>query len=376
MKVARPSVVWIATVAAIVATVVLLREILLPFVAAIALAYLLDPIVDRFERMGVNRSVACLSLIILFYIGLAGTLAMAVPVVGSELATLVDKLPEYIGQLQAFAADPKRPWLRKIVGEGLLEAEQSAGHLATMAADWIPSVLRSVWSDTGAVISIFSLLIVTPIITFYLLQGWKDLIAVIDRSIPVAQRETVRTLAGELDETIAGFLRGQGTICLILALYYAFALWLTGLNHAILIGLVAGLISFIPYLGMLAGLVVSLFVVILQFWPSWTLIPFVLGIFVVGQGIADYVLAPRLVGERIHLGPVEVMFAIAAFGYLFGFVGLLIAVPLGAAIGVVVRFATKQYLVSSEATIEPPAVALPEEAASTHKSWLKAIFGK
>src|SRR5262245_32286093 len=269
---------------------------------------------------------------------------MAIPVVGSELATLADKLPEYIGQLEALAADPKRPWLHKIVGEGLLEAEQSAGQLAAMAADWIPTLLRSILSDSRALLSLLSLLIVTPIITFYLLKGWKQLIAAIDRSIPVAQREAFRTLAGELDSTIAGFLRGQGTICLILAFYYALALWLIGLNHGILIGLAAGLISFIPYLGMLTGLVVSLFVVILQFWPSWMLIPIVLTIFVAGQGIADYVLAPYLVAERIHLGPVEVMFAIAAFGYLFGFVGLLIVVALAGAVGVVIRFATKQFL--------------------------------
>ena len=276
---------------------------------------------------------------------------MAIPVVGSELATLIDKLPEYIGQFEALASDSKRPWLRKIVGEGLLEAEQSAGQLATMAADWIPT-LRSIWSDSRALLSLFSLLVVTPIITFYLLKGWKQLIGAIDCSIPAAQRETVRTLAGQLDDTIAAFLRGQGTICLILAVYYALALWLTGLNHGILIGLAAGLISFIPYLGMLTGLLVSLFVVVLQFWPDWTLIPVVLAIFVVGQGIAYYVLAPYLIAERIHLSPVEVMFAIAAFGYLFGFVGLLIAVPLAAAIGVVVRFATKQYLVSSAPTIK------------------------
>ena len=148
--------------------VVLLHEILLPFVAAIALAYLLDPTVDRFERLGVNRSVAGLGLITLFYLGLAGALAMAIPVVGSEVATLVDKVPEYIGQLEALAAEPKHPWLRKIVGEGLLEAEQSAGQLATMAADWIPSLLRSVWSDSRALLSVFSLLVVTPIITFLL----------------------------------------------------------------------------------------------------------------------------------------------------------------------------------------------------------------
>jgi predicted PurR-regulated permease PerM len=305
MNVARPSVIWIATLAAVVATVVLLHEILLPFVAAIALAYLLDPLVDRIERMGVNRSAAALGIICLFYLALAGTLAMAIPVIGSELATLIDKLPEYIGQLQALAADPKRPWLRKIVGEGLLEAEQSAGQLATMAADWIPSLLRSIWSDSRALLSLFSLLVVTPIITFYLLKGWKRLIAAIDRSIPAAQRETVRALTGQLHDTIAGFLRGQGTICLILAFYYALALWLTGLNHGILIGLAAGFISFIPYLGMLTGLVVSLVVAALQFWPSWTLIPVVLAIFVVGQGIADYVLAPFLIAERIHLNAVR-----------------------------------------------------------------------
>jgi predicted PurR-regulated permease PerM len=249
MNVARPSVIWIATLAAVVATVVLLHEILLPFVAAIALAYLLDPLVDRIERMGVNRSAAALGLICLFYLALAGALAMAIPVVGSELATLIDKLPEYIGQLQALAADPKRPWLRRIVGEGLLEAEQSAGQLAAMAADWIPTLLRSIWSDSRALLSLFSLLVVTPIITFYLLESWKQLIAAIDSSIPAEQRETVKTLAGQLDDTIAGFLRGQGMICLILACYYALALWLAGLNHGILIGLAAGLISSFPISG-------------------------------------------------------------------------------------------------------------------------------
>jgi predicted PurR-regulated permease PerM len=301
---------------------------------------------NRLERIGVNRSVAAFGFIVLFYLGLAGVLAVATPLVGSELATLIDKLPEYIGQLQAFAADPKRPWLRKIIGEGLVEAEQSAGELTTMAADWIPSLLRSVWSDSRSLISVFSLLVVTPIVTFYFLKDWKRLIAAIDRSIPAARRETVWALAGELNDTIAGFLRGQGTICLILAFYYALALRLIGLDHGILIGLAAGLISFIPYLGSLTGLVVSIFVVVLQFWPSWTLIPVVLGIFIVGEGIADYVLAPFLIAQRVHLNPVGAMFAIAAFGYLFGFVGLLIAVPLAAAIGVVVRFATKQYLVS------------------------------
>jgi predicted PurR-regulated permease PerM len=377
MNMARPSVIWIATLAAVAATVVLLREILLPFVAGIALAYLLSPIVERLERIGVNRSVAAFAIISLFYLGAAGVMAVVTPVLGAQVAGLIDKLPEYIAQLQAFAVDPKRPWLRKIIGEGLLEAEQSAGELASMAADWIPSVLRAVWSDSQALISIFSLLVVTPIVTFYLLKDWKGLIAAIDRSIPAAQRETVRALAHELDDTIAGFLRGQGTICLALAIYYALALWLIGLNHGILIGLAAGLISFIPYLGSLTGLAVSLFVAVLQLWPSWTLIPVVLGIFVAGQAIADYVLSPYLIGPRIHLNPVWVMFAVAAFGYLFGFVGLLIAVPLAAAIGVIVRFATRLYPEGpSAAGPEPAPAPAPKEAPPPRKSWLKAALWK
>jgi predicted PurR-regulated permease PerM len=257
--------------------------------------------------------------------------------------------------------------LRKIIGEGLSEAEQSAGQITSAAADWIPTLLRSLWSDSRALLSIFSLLVVTPIVTIYLLIDWKRLIATIERSIPAARRETVLALTGELDDTIAGFLRGQGTICLILALYYALALRLIGLNHGILIGLAAGLISFIPYLGSLTGLVLSICVAVLQFWPSWTLIPVVLGIFLAGQAIADYVLSPYLIASRVQLNPVSIMFAIAAFGYLFGFVGLLIAVPLAAAIGVVIRFAMRQYQVSQlEATT---VISAPEPSGKKSGFW-------
>ena len=367
MNVTRPSVLWLATLAAVVVVVVLLHGILLPFVAGIALAYLLNPVVDRLARLGLNRAVAALGIISVFIIGVGVLVVLAIPTIGEEVATFIEKVPRYIGQLQAFATDPSRPWLRKIVGEGVNEAEQSLGELATFGADWIPSVLRSLWSDSQALISIFSLLVVTPIVTLYLLNDWHGLIAAIDRSVPVAQRETVHTLSREIDDTLAGFLRGQGTICLILAFYYALALHLIGLNHGLLIGLTSGLISFIPYLGSLIGLVLSLCVVVLQFWPNWSMIPVVLGIFVAGQAIADYALAPYLIASRVHLNPVWVMFAIAAFGYLFGFVGLLIAVPLAAAIGVVVRFATRRYLV---AQLEPTAaVRVPEPSGKRTSFW-------
>src|ERR1700731_90215 len=359
MTATRPTMIWIGTLGAIALLVVLLRDILLPFVAGIALAYLLDPVVERIERIGVNRTIATLGIVGIFIVGVGGMLVLVTPLLGTEVADFIEKVPQYIGKLQAFANNPGRPWLRKIIGEGLSEAEQSAGQLTSVAADWIPTFLRSLWSDSRAVMSIFSLLVVTPIVTIYLLIDWKRLIAAIDGLIPAAQHETVLALSGELDDTISGFLRGQGTICLVLAIYYALALRLIGLNHGILIGLAAGLISFIPYLGSLTGLVLSLCVVVLQFWPGWTLIPVVLGIFLAGQAIADYVLSPYLIASRVQLSPVWIMFAIAAFGYLFGFVGLLIAVPLAAAIGVVIRFAIRQHLFSPPEAAPPPKEAPP-----------------
>jgi predicted PurR-regulated permease PerM len=370
VNVSRPSVLWIATLAVVVGVVVLLREILLPFVAGIALAYLLDPVVAQIERLGVNRTVAALGIVGLFIIGVGGVMVQVTPLLGTEVADFIEKVPQYIGKLQAFANDPGRPWLRKIIGEGLSEAELSSGQLTSVAADWIPTVLRSLWSDSRALMSIFSLLVVTPIVTVYLLIDWKRLIAAIDGLIPAAQHETVLALSGELNDTIAGFLRGQGAICLILAFYYALALRLIGLNHGILIGLAAGLISFIPYLGSLTGLVLSLCVVVLQFWPSWTLIPVVLGIFLAGQAIADYVLSPYLIASRVQLNPVWIMFAIAAFGYLFGFVGLLIAVPLAAAIGVVIRFAMREY----QAGLLEPAAAPATVGSAPEPSGKKTSF--
>ena len=349
----------------------LLRDILLPFVAGIALAYLLDPVVGRIERLGVNRTIATLGIVGLFIIGVGGVMVQVTPLLGTEVADFIEKVPKYIEKLQAVANNPGRPWLRKIIGEGLSEAEQSSGQLTSMAADWIPTFLRSLWSDSRALMSILSLMVVTPIVTIYLLMDWKRLIAAIDGLVPAAQHETVLAISGELNDTISGFLRGQGTICLVLALYYASALRLTGLNHGILIGLAAGLISFIPYLGSLTGLVLSLCVVVLQFWPDWTMIPVVLGIFLVGQAIADYVLAPYLIASRVQLNPVWIMFAIAAFGYLFGFVGLLIAVPLAAAIGVVIRFAMRQYQASQLEPAAAPAtvVSVPEPSGKKTSFW-------
>jgi len=187
---------------------------------------------------------------------------------------------------------------------------------------------------------------VTPVVAFYLLYDWDRMVAKIDSWLPRDHRETIHTILADIDNAVAGFVRGQGTLCLVLGLFYGVALTIAGLNFGLLIGLFAGFISFIPYVGSITGFLLSVGVAVVQFWPDWTPIAVIAGIFLVGQFLEGNVLQPKLVGEQIGLHPVWVMFALFAFGALFGFTGLLIAVPVSAAIGVVVRFALGRYLES------------------------------
>ena len=200
------------------------------------------------------------------------------------------------------------------------------------AMKYVNDVIGSLWSKGQAVISLFSLLIITPVVAFYLACDWDRMLNSIDQLIPVKQRETVRKLAREIDASISAYVHGQSAVCLILGSYYAIGLTLAGLNFGFLIGVVCGLISFIPYVGSLTALVVSLCVAFAQFFPEWGHILIIAGIVLVGQFIEGNVLSPKLVGHSVGLHPVWLMFALFAFGYLFGFVGLLLAVPLAAAI--------------------------------------------
>jgi predicted PurR-regulated permease PerM len=342
MPPARPLLFWIATIALVAVAAVLLREVLLPFVAGMALAYLLDPLVNRLEKIGRNRAIATLFVLGLFLLTVITLLTVAVPVIGAEVATLIDSLPSYLTLLQSLAEAPGHPWISKIVDAGMGAAQRSSAELTAMSASWISAFLRALWSDGRAIMSILSLLVVTPIVTAYLVYDWNRIIASLDDCIPAAHRTTVRALAREIDGTISSFLRGQGTICVMLGVFYALALRSVGLKHGVLIGLLSGLLGFVPYLGSLTGLLLSIGVAILQFGLDWEPILIVLGIFLVGQSTADYVLAPVLVGSKVHLNPVWLLFALFSFGYLFGIVGLLIAVPLAASIGVLVRFALRQ----------------------------------
>jgi predicted PurR-regulated permease PerM len=346
MNFTRPIVFWTAMLASVVAAVVLLRGALLPFVAGGVLAYLLNPVVGRIERLGMNRLLATLGIMAIVVMAATVLMVLAVPTIVRELSYFIESLPSYLRRLQTLTSDPGRPWLSKIVGEGREEAERSFGEITSLAANWFGAFLHSIWSGGQALISIASLAVVAPIVACYLIFDWNRMIGAIDHWVPPVYRRTIRTLASEIDHTIRGFVRGQSSLCLALAAFYALALSLIGLKHGVLIGVASGLLSFIPYLGSLTGLVIATCVAIAQFWPNWTLVFLVLAVFFVGQSLADYVLAPYLVGRKVHLNPVWMMFALFAFGYLFGFVGLLIAGPLAAAIGVLVRFALRQYYAS------------------------------
>lgn len=335
---------WAITIAVFALALWLLHDVLLPFVAGLALAYLLNPLANRIERAGGSRLIAALIIVGGFVLGSLLLIILVAPLLGNQLTALIAKLPAYLARLQELVTD--RPWLSKIVGEGFSEAQQSTGELVKQGVEWGASFLKSLWSGGRALVSIFSLLIVTPIVAFYLIYDWNRMVTAVDSIVPLPYRQTVRALAVEMNAAIGGYFRGQTLVALALGLYYAISLSVSGLSFGLLIGILSGFLTFIPYVGSLTGLVVAVGVAIAQFWPNYPRILIVLGIFLIGQFMEGNVLSPKLVGDRVGLHPVWLMFALFAFGYLFGFVGLLLAVPLAAAVGVLVRFALRRYLQS------------------------------
>jgi predicted PurR-regulated permease PerM len=337
---------WLAALVVFVLVLWLLSDILLPFFAGFAIAYLLNPLIDRFERLGVPRIAAALLIISIVLVALVLIILLVAPVIGSQLSSFIAKTPDYVTKLQSLLSDQSRPWVQKLTGAGF-NPEQSLSGLVSQGAGYFTSFLKSLWSGGRAIVSLFSLIVVTPVVAFYLIYDWHRMIVAVDGWIPVHQRATVRHLARDVDAAIAGFFRGQSLVCAILGTYYAIGLSLVGLNFGVLIGVIAGLLTFIPYVGSMTGLILGIGVAVAQFWPSYSSVLAVLGVFLAGQTIEGTILTPRLVGKSVGLHPVWLMFALLAFGYLFGFAGLLVAVPLAATIGVLMRFALHRYLASS-----------------------------
>lgn len=342
VEVRRQIAFWGVTLLVFVALLYLLRGMLLPFLAGMVLAYFLDPVADRLEEWGLGRAVATSLILLAFIVLFVVALLVIVPILGEQIAGFAERLPGYVGSLQAMVAENDfLNRLRKADGSEALR--DNLDSVVQQGAKWTSAVLTSIWSSGMALVSITSLLVITPIVAFYMLLDWDRMVARIDDYLPRDHKQTIRMLARDMDKAVAGFVRGQGSVCLALGVFYAVALTVAGLNFGLLIGIFAGLISFIPFVGSITGLVLSVGVAIVQFWPEWWMVLIVIAIFSFGQFVEGNFLQPRWVGKSIGIHPVWLMFALAAFGSVLGFVGLLIAVPVTAAIGVLVRFALDRY---------------------------------
>lgn len=337
---------WLLSFAALVGFLLVFREVLLPFVAGMALAYLLDPVADRLETVGFNRLWATVTILFVFVLFFVVFVMLLVPVLGHQLSGLTTDFPTYMQRLQDLLISQLGDRLGRLTGMTAADLKSSLANLVGQGAGWLGNILTSLWSGGQALMSLMSLAVVTPVVAFYLIHDWNDIVDKIDGWLPRDHRDVVRRLAGEMDAAVSGFVRGQVSVCVLLGLFYAIALGLVGLNFGLLIGIGAGLVSFIPFVGATLGFLVSLGVALVQFWPDWQMVLIVFAIFAAGQFLEGNILQPKLVGTRVGLHPVWLMFALFAFGYLFGFVGMLIAVPAAAAVGVLARFILTQYLTS------------------------------
>lgn len=337
---------WFASAFLLILFLYVFSSILLPFLAGMALAYFLDPVADRLERLGLTRTAATVVILIGFVIVLVLALLLVIPVLVNQVRDFMLRLPDYLAMLQSLITELDPAWFEEVLGVDSAALREGLNSLLAQGTGFIATLFQSIWTSGLALVNLISLFVVTPVVAFYMLLDWDRMIARIDDWVPRNQVETVRSLGREINTVVAGFVRGQGTVCLILGAIYAVGLTIVGLNFGLLIGFFAGLISFIPYVGSLVGLVLSLGVAFVQFWPEWYWIAAVAAVFFVGQFIEGNILQPKLVGKSVGLHPVWLMFALFAFGYLFGFVGLIVAVPASAAVAVLVRFALQRYMAS------------------------------
>jgi predicted PurR-regulated permease PerM len=320
----------------------LLAPVLTPFIAAALLAYISDPIADRLEKLGMPRTAAVIAVFVLIIVVVALLVILVGPLIGAQVQALFEALPEIVRKFEVV-------WVPRILGWLNLEPGQDLGlgiflsKYGELFGDWSGKVLVSVGKSGGAVLAAVLSLFLIPIILFYMLRDWDMIVAHIGALVPESKRETVFRLAHESDEVLGAFLRGQLLVMLALAAIYSIGLTLVGVEYAIAIGVVSGLVSFVPYLGFIFGIALAGLTVALEPDPLWQLLG-VVATFSIAQFIEGSVLTPKLVGNRIGLHPVLVIFAVAAGGKLFGFFGILLALPVAAVLSVIVRFAFNRYL--------------------------------
>jgi predicted PurR-regulated permease PerM len=332
----------------------LLSPVLMPFAVAAMLAYLGDPLANRLQRLGMSRVWAASVVFLVLLLALVGVLLLLIPLISRQIENLIENLPRY----SQWAEQTAWPWLqqklhldpRMFESDQLLAAIKA--HLGSIG-DIATSVLGKVSRSGVGVVLWMTNLVLIPVVAFYLLRDWHRLVGTIDRMLPRSIEPTIAHLAHESDKVLGAFVRGQLLVMLALGIFYGAGLSLVGLSVGLLIGIVAGLLSFVPYLGFIVGFGAAIIAVLVQY-GDWSHVLMICGVFAVGQLLEGYVLVPRLVGGKIGLHPVAVIFAVLAGGYLFGFLGVLLALPAASVIVVLLRYLLERYRLSELYTEEGP----------------------
>ena len=336
---------WFCGFALFAFVLYLLSGMLAPFVAGLAVAYFFDPVADRIEDAGLSRGLSA-GVVILTFLGLAAAiLILLFPLLQGQVIGLVLRIPDLIEILRD-RSQLVLELLNEKLSSGEIDNLQGAASYAGNILGWLGGFLQDVWSGGLAFFNLLSLLIITPLVAFYLLRDWDKIVLRFDELLPRRSANIFREQLSAIDDTIAAFVRGQAIVCLVLGIFYATGLTMAGLDFGLLVGLGTGLLAFIPYVGAAIGLSVGTGLALSQF-SDWLPIVIVVAIFFIGQISESYILTPRLVGGRVGLHPIWIIFSLLAGGALFGFTGVLLAVPVTAVIGVLVRFATGRYLESS-----------------------------
>jgi predicted PurR-regulated permease PerM len=338
---------WLAALALVVLMIALLKDILLPFVAAIVIAYFLNPLAERLQALGLGRMWAAIIIVGVVAVMIAVGLILLVPILAEQVRQLIAAAPAEADRMKGAIEGLARYWLGPNFPAFKTALDRAMTDVGENWAATAGSVMASLWTRGLALVNFFSLLLITPVVVFYLLVDWHPMLARLDGTLPRDHAPTVRRLAGDINDAVAAFIRGQGAICMMLGTYYAVGLSWAGIDYGLLVGITTGLLAFIPIVGWLLGLIFASGLAVVQFWPDLTPLAKVVGVLVAGLAFDAAVLSPRFVGHKVGLHPVWLIFALFVFSYLFGFVGTLVAVPLAAAVGVLVRFAVQVYFDSS-----------------------------
>ncbi len=333
---------WLLTILGFCGLVWLLSGMLTPFVLALAIAYFLNPVVSGLGKIGMPRWLGALIVLLTFITLMTTATILLAPLIRAQIVELINSLPTYIDTLQKELWPRIKDVLDHIAGVDTTKLQDTFSQYTNDVVNFVGRLLGTVVTSSMALLDILALIVLTPVVAFYLMRDWPAMLAKVNSYLPVRHAPAIRQELNNIDTMIAGFIRGQAMVSLALATYYSIALSLAGLKYGMVIGLISGFLSFIPIVGTLTGIIASLVMAFIQYDHAGPILV-VAGIFAVAQILDGYFLTPKLVGDRVGLHPVWIIFAVLAGGKLLGALGVIIAVPFAGIIAILIRLGLRQY---------------------------------